>query len=69
MEATAISGPACNNKVSSASRDNVEPATFVNVSDGCPNSLTCTSTWRLSAVSPLWLKKMKNGFSDKIGML
>ena len=33
VEATAISGPAYNNKVWSASRDKVDPGTFVMVND------------------------------------
>lgn len=52
VDATAISGPACNNNVWLASRDSVEPATLVIVNDLCPNLLVSTSTALLSAVSP-----------------
>ena len=52
----------------SASRERVEPGTLVTVKLGMPISLALTNTWRLSAVSPDWLIKMKSGFLLRSGI-
>ena len=69
MDATEISGPAHVYTVLSASREILEPTTFVIAKDLAPKRLASFKAANVSDVSPDWLITIHNVLSSVNGLL